>query len=1181
MLIHAHLASLKKPPRVHRAACARQAALLAIGCLALGSAPAVPIQFIYGDADGTGFLDPLLGAERQRALSDAAAVWGRLILSSYADEVITVRASFADYAAGSTTLASAKPNYFYSEFTSQGAGKFGDTNYPKALANHMAHSNLSTRHDITINVNRATNFYFGSGTPGPMQFDFITVAAHEIGHGLGFFSSFREDGDYGIYGDGTAAPIMLPSMFATPYDHFLTFGAGGTQLLTMSDNSREFAMTSGNIFWNGASGIAGNGGALQMFAPAPWDGGSSIAHLNAGGSLMSPSIAAGQMRRTPSAAERGMLRDIGWTISVTASELTWSGAAGSSLGQAGNWAGGVAPLPGDSLVFGAAGASGSDIAVDLTLYSLGRIRFTADAPAYTLNFGSGTDTTFTGDGLLNESARVHTLRLATGSVMSFENAAGASNANFRLAGGDTSVVFTQVSYYFDRTAGARIAFNDTAGAASANFTVGGGSGNGGIKGQVLFRDTSNAADAVFVNEAGRAGQGEVYNGVPITQFGFGAETRFEDSASAGRARITNHGILFRFSASQGTGGYTTFADRSSAANAVIENLGGDGLAVGGVTEFVDDATAGQASFTNRSGRLTGAGRTAFFGRSSADRATFVNTASDGFAVGSGADPGLTVFREFSNAGSATITNQFGGRTAFHGDANAARATIRAVAWNESIGIVSFHDRASAADATIVATLGPAPAGSNYVVIQFNDNSTAGNATFRGDAGAMPFQMYFTGNSNAGSARFDGGTVGQNRIEFTGSSNAGSANFTVRNSGLVTFYDNTSAGNATMTIDGWLVAGRNASLGNARLTIAGSDGTSNRAETLKVEQNATIANATIVLLGGTAPNARGAEMAVRNTQRAIGERAGNATISALGGSNGGLGGSVELHTDLDAPGLRLVTEGNGRVHMNLLFVPGLLSTLRVGSIEGSGLYQIDGGGRSEFTTGYLNTSTTVSGVIAGTFGGRFGKVGSGTLSLDGVNTYLAPTSVDGGTLAVNGSIPGDVFVNSGATLAGTGSVGGNVTVNAGGTLAPGLSPGTLRIGSLNLVEGGVLELEFGSAQRDLLQVAGDAFIAGTLEFELWGGYLPRAGDVVVLLEVGGARQGTFGQVVFPDMAPGFQYQFAFDGDRLTMLALNDALPVPEPGSVWLLLCGGLLLLARRRRLPCGAHLGQTRTDAVLD
>ena len=65
-----------------------------------------------------------------------------------------------------------------------------------------------------------------------------------------------------------------------------------------------------------------------------------------------------------------------------------------------------------------------------------------------------------------------------------------------------------------------------------------------------------------------------------------------------------------------------------------------------------------------------------------------------------------------------------------------------------------------------------------------------------------------------------------------------------------------------------------------------------------------------------------------------------------------------------------------------------------------------------------------------------------LELTAANTYTGTTSINAGTLAVNGAIGGAVNVANAAILGGSGSINGLVTVAAGGILAPGNSPGTL-------------------------------------------------------------------------------------------------------------------------------------------
>jgi len=103
-------------------------------------------------------------------------------------------------------------------------------------------------------------------------------------------------------------------------------------------------------------------------------------------------------------------------------------------------------------------------------------------------------------------------------------------------------------------------------------------------------------------------------------------------------------------------------------------------------------------------------------------------------------------------------------------------------------------------------------------------------------------------------------------------------------------------------------------------------------------------------------------------------------------------------------------------------------ISAGSIAGAGNYYL---GSNLLTVGGNNLSTTVSGVISdcgdsgsdcsnsGATGGGLIKIGTGTLTLSGVNTYTGPTMVNAGTLqagAVNAFSSASAFtVASGATL----------------------------------------------------------------------------------------------------------------------------------------------------------------------
>ena len=164
----------------------------------------------------------------------------------------------------------------------------------------------------------------------------------------------------------------------------------------------------------------------------------------------------------------------------------------------------------------------------------------------------------------------------------------------------------------------------------------------------------------------------------------------------------------------------------------------------------------------------------------------------------------------------------------------------------------------------------------------------------------------------------------------------------------------------------------------------------------------------------------------------------------------------------------------------------------------GTVQLGSGG----TTGSLATTSTISGT-AGTFAidhsdsvtqgsqftatgisGAMGltQMGSGTTTLNAVNTYTGATTVsagslvvgssgslaagssvaiNGGSLIAQGTVNGKVAVNNGGTLGGTGTTGA-VTLASGGAinLTDGVI-GTLTIGGLSTTGGGSLTFEIGT------------------------------------------------------------------------------------------------------------------------
>ena len=167
----------------------------------------------------------------------------------------------------------------------------------------------------------------------------------------------------------------------------------------------------------------------------------------------------------------------------------------------------------------------------------------------------------------------------------------------------------------------------------------------------------------------------------------------------------------------------------------------------------------------------------------------------------------------------------------------------------------------------------------------------------------------------------------------------------------------------------------------------------------------------------------------------------------------------------------------------LFFVGAGNTFKMGDLAGTGGYIIGVGVGMTFEIGALNTDTTYAGAIRQDAADAVivAKVGSGTLTLSGANSYTGATTVSNGILAVSnttgsGTGSGAVTVKTTATLAGTGSISGSVSVEAGGFVAPGSAgTGTLTVGATTL--SGTYQCQLDGASADRLSVTGNLALGG--------------------------------------------------------------------------------------------------------
>jgi autotransporter-associated beta strand protein len=191
----------------------------------------------------------------------------------------------------------------------------------------------------------------------------------------------------------------------------------------------------------------------------------------------------------------------------------------------------------------------------------------------------------------------------------------------------------------------------------------------------------------------------------------------------------------------------------------------------------------------------------------------------------------------------------------------------------------------------------------------------------------------------------------------------------------------------------------------------------------------------------------------------------------------------------------------------------------------------------------NKNVTFKGVISGAFGVI--KKGGNLMRLTATNTYTGTTTVNGGTLLVNGWLSTNaVTVASGATLGGTGGIAGPVIVQSGGTLSPGDNGfGTLTLSStLNLAGNVRLQVSKTGTTITNDRIVGISTLAynGALVVANIGTTPFAAGDKLTLFQAT-KYSGAFFTVSLPALGP----QLAWDTSRLAVDGSLSVVTVTPP------------------------------------
>jgi hypothetical protein len=307
-----------------------------------GFAQAATITVVNLDGPGEGFNDPApvapvggntgltVGQQRLIAFQFAADFWEARIDSPVE---IRVGTNFDPLpcTATSGTLGQAGPETVHRDFI---GAPVANTWYPQALANSLAGVDLAPGQDdvgATFNSNLGTpgclstsGWYYGlDASPPPGRFDFVSILAHELGHGLGFLTFVNLA--TGVKLSGSNDIFML----------FLEDHSTGKLYPNMTDAERVTASkNTGNLHWVGpdvvaASGFLTNGrdpttGHVQMYAPNPQQPGSSVSHFSNAlfpDELMEP-FYTGPNHDIELTLQ--LLADIGWNV-LGESSVTFSG----------------------------------------------------------------------------------------------------------------------------------------------------------------------------------------------------------------------------------------------------------------------------------------------------------------------------------------------------------------------------------------------------------------------------------------------------------------------------------------------------------------------------------------------------------------------------------------------------------------------------------------------------------------------------------------------------------------------------------------------------------------------------------------------------------------------------------------------------------------------------------------
>jgi len=275
---HINLLDLFRPASTSASVAVSQGALASL----------LRFQFVYGSGS------QYWSSAARSALESAATQ-----LSSYIVVTSPVTITYAVTAASApftSTLASAG-----SDFIDDGNGFLQTVVQNKIQSGADANGSAA---DGTIDWNFGPSWALGSSVSSG-EYDFQSIAMHELVHTLGFLSNIEKAGSN-------------TGRTWTVYDSYVVNAAGVRAINGDYTWNSAFGpnLTGSNsgLYFGGPQAVAAYLGKVPLYTPNPWASGSSLSHLSLRNTLMSAIVSKGPGPRVLSPVELGVLADIGYTV---------------------------------------------------------------------------------------------------------------------------------------------------------------------------------------------------------------------------------------------------------------------------------------------------------------------------------------------------------------------------------------------------------------------------------------------------------------------------------------------------------------------------------------------------------------------------------------------------------------------------------------------------------------------------------------------------------------------------------------------------------------------------------------------------------------------------------------------------------------------------------------------------